>query len=147
MKTRITTLLAAFMLISIVTFAQDGFVPSEKLQKELSNEFAQATHIKWEKVADYSKASFIQDGQYFAAYFNASNQLESISRTISINTLPLILQKDLKSKVSGSSWIADCFEFSTENGTDYFVVVENEDQKTIYLADEFSWSVYKKTDK
>ena len=147
MKTRITTLLAAFMLVSIVTFAQDGFMPSEKLQKELSNQFAQAADVKWEKVADYTKASFIQDGQYFAAYFNASNRLESISRTIGTNMLPLILQKELKSKVSGSSWIADCFELSVENGTEYYVVIENEDQKTIYQADEFSWSVYKKIDK
>ena len=103
--------------------------------------------VKWEKVADYTKASFIQDGQYFAAYFNASNRLESISRTIGTNMLPLILQKELKSKVSGSSWIADCFELSVENGTEYYVVIENEDQKTIHQADEFSWSVYKKIDK
>ena len=147
MKKRITTLFAALMLLSIVTFAQDGFVPSEKLQKELSNQFAQAADVKWEKVADYTKASFIQDGQYFAAYFNAFNRLESISRTIGTNMLPLILQKELKSKVSGSSWIADCFELSVENGTEYYVVIENEDQKTIYQADEFSWSVYKKIDK
>ena len=116
MKTRITTLLAALMLVSIVTFAQDGFVPSEKLQKELSNQFAQATDVKWVKGADYTKASFIQDGEYFVAYFNASNRLESISRTIGTNMLPMILQKDLKSKVSGSSWIADCFELFGENG-------------------------------
>jgi len=115
------------MLISIVSFANDGFIPSEKLQKEFSDEFGNATDVKWEKVADYYKASFIQDGQYFAAYF--------------------ILQKDLKGKVSEASWIADCFELSVENGTEYYVVVESEDQKTIYQANEFSWSVYKKTDK
>ena len=142
-----TTLLAALVLLSIVTFAQDGFMPSEKLQKELSNQFAQAADVKWEKVADYTKASFIQDGQYFGAYFNASNRLEYVTRSIGTNMLPLILQKDLKSKVSGSSWIADCFEITVENGTEYFVVVESDDQKTIYQADGFSWSVYKKSDK
>ena len=147
MKTRITTLLGALMMLSIVAFAQDGFVPSEKLQKELSNQFAQATDVKWEKVADFNKASFMQDGQYFAAYFNTSNRLEYISRSIGTNMLPLILQKDLKSKVSQSSWIADCFEITVENGTEYFVVVESEDQKTFYQADGSSWSVYKKIDK
>ena len=89
----------------------------------------------------------MQDGQYFAAYFNTSNRLEYISRSIGTNMLPLILQKDLKSKVSQSSWIADCFEITVENGTEYFVVVESEDQKTFYQADGSSWSVYKKTDK
>ena len=35
MKTRITTLFAALMLISIATFASDSTKPSEQLQKEL----------------------------------------------------------------------------------------------------------------
>jgi len=147
MKTRITTLLAALMLISIVTFANDGIKPSELLQKEFSHEFAQATDVKWEKVADYYKASFIEDGQSLVVYFDAFNKIESISRSIGTNMLPLILQKDLKNKISESSWVADCFELSGKNGTQYYVVLENADQKTIYQADGFSWSVYKKTDK
>ena len=147
MKTRITTLLTALMLISIVTFANDDIKPSEQLKKKFSNEFAGASDVKWEKVGDYYKASFVQDNQYFFAYFNASNRLEYISRNINTSMLPLILQKDLKNKVSESLWIADCFEISVENSTEYFVVIESDDQKTIYQADEFSWSVYKKTDK
>jgi hypothetical protein len=147
MKTRITTLFAALMLISIVTFANDGTKPSEELQKQFSREFAQATDVKWEKVADYYKASFIDGGQYYSVYFDASNKLESISRSISTNMLPLILQKDLKNRVSESSWVADCFELSRESGTEYYAVVENADQKIIYQADEFGWSVYKRTDK
>ena len=146
MKKTITTFFAALMLISTVTFAQ-GILPSEKLQKEFSLEFAQATDVKWEKVADYYKASFIEDGQYFTVYFNASNKLESISRNIGTNMLPLSLQKDLKNKVSESSWIADCFELSLENGTEYYVVVESENEKTIYQAGDYNWSVYKTTSK
>ena len=61
--------------------------------------------------------------------------------------LPLILQKDLKDKLSESLWITDCFELLKENGTEYFVVLENADQKTIYQADEFGWNVYKRTEK
>ena len=146
MKKTITTLFAALMLMSTVTFAQ-GIIPSENLQKEFSLEFAQATDVKWEKVADYYKASFIEDGQYFTVYFNASNKLESISRNIGTNMLPLSLQKDLKNKVSESSWIADCFELSLENGTEYYVVVESENEKTIYQAGDYNWSVYKTTSK
>jgi hypothetical protein len=147
MKTRITTLLTALMLLSIVTFANDEIKPSEQLKKEFSNEFAQASDVKWEKVGDYYKASFVQDDQYFVAYFNTSNRLEYISRSITTNMLPLILQKDLKNRVSESSWVTDCFEITVENGTEYFVVIESDDQKTIYQADEFNWNVYKKTNK
>jgi hypothetical protein len=147
MKTRITTLFAALMLISIITFANDSTKPSEKLQKAFSREFAEASDVKWEKVADYYKASFIEDGQYFVAYFDAFNQLESISRSITTSMLPLTLQKDIKNKISESSWVADCVELSGKNGTQYYAVLENADEKIIYQADEFGWSVYKRTDK
>ena len=147
MKTRITTLLAALMLISIVTFANEGIKPSEQLQKEFSQEFAQATDVKWEKVADYYKASFIEDGQYFVAYFDAFNQIESISRNISTIMLPLILQKSLKDKASETTWIKGCIELFGEKGTEYYVVIENADQKTIYQANGNSWDVFKRTDK
>lgn len=147
MKKRITTLLTALMLISIVTFASDGIKPSEQLQKEFNHEFAQATDVKWEIVADYYKASFIEDGQSFVVYFDAFNQVESISRSIGTHTLPLILQKDLKNKMAESSWVVDCFELFGKNGTEYYVVLENADQQTVYQADGFGWSVYKRTDK
>ena len=135
------------MLISIVTFANDEIKPSEQLKKEFSNEFAGVTEVKWEMVGDYYKASFVQDGQYLSVYFNTSNRLEYVSRSISTNMLPLVLQKDLKNSVSESWLFADCFEITVENGTEYFVVVESDDQKTIYQADEVSWNVYKRTDK
>src|SRR5688500_16498852 len=147
MKTRITTLLAAVMLISIVTFANDGIKPSEQLQKEFNHEFAQATEVKWEKVADYYKASFVDDGKYFVAYFDAFYQLESISRNITTNMLPLILQKELKSEISASSWIADCIELSGKKGTEYYIVLESAEEETICQADAFLWTVVKRTRK
>ena len=61
--------------------------------------------------------------------------------------LPLILQKTLKDKASETTWITDCIELFGENGTDYYVAIENADQKTIYQATGNSWDVYKRTDK
>jgi len=147
MKTRITTLLAAVMLISIVTFANDGIKPSEQLQKEFNHEFAQATDVKWEKVADYYKASFIENGKYFVAYFDAFNEVQSISRNISTDMLPLVLQKGLKEKTSEKTWITACIELLGENGTEYYIMVENADENTIYQANGNSWEEYKRTDK
>jgi hypothetical protein len=147
MKTRITTLFAALMLISMVSFANDSTKPSEQLQKEFNREFTDATDVKWEKVADFYRASFIEDGQYFVAYYDAFNNLEFLSRIINTNMLPLILQKDLKSKLSDSTWVSDCFELLRENGTEYFTVIESADEKTIYQANDYGWSVYKRTEK
>jgi len=102
---------------------------------------------KWEKIADYYKASFVQNGQYLIVYFDVFNNNETISRNINTDMLPMILKKDIKDKVSESSWITDCFEILGENGTEYYVVVEDADQKTIYQAGGNSWDVYKRTEK
>jgi hypothetical protein len=147
MKKKLTGLFVALLLLSTVTFATDGITPSEQLQKEFNRSFSQSTEVKWEKVADYYKASFLQNGQYLIVYFDAFNNIESVSRNISINMLPLVLQKSLEDKASETTWITDCFELSVENGTEYFVVMENADQKTIYQAGDNSWEVYKTTDK
>src|SRR5215218_10686652 len=98
MKTRITALLIALMLFSGVTFSADGIQPSAELQKEFNRSFAHSTEVKWEKVADYYKVSFLLEGQYLIAYFDAFNTIESISRNISTNMLPLIFQKDVRNK-------------------------------------------------
>jgi hypothetical protein len=147
MKKKLIVLFTALMLFSGVTFATDDVQPSEALQKEFNKEFAGSTEVKWEKVADYYKASFLQNDQYLIVYFDEFNNIESISRELSTKMLPLILQKDLKDKLAESLWITDCFELFGDNGTEYYVVLENADQKTFYQAVDNSWEIYKRTDK
>ena len=146
MRTKIIGLFTAIILFSNISFA-NGIEPSEALQKEFNKAFAQSTDVEWEKVADYYKASFLMDGKFLTVYFDAFNNIESISRNITTSMLPLILQSNMKEKLSETSWIADCFELLNENGTEYFIVVENADQKVFYQANETSWDLYKTIDK
>lgn len=146
MRTKIIGLFTAIILFSNISFA-NGIEPSEALQKEFNKEFAQSTDVEWEKVADFYKANFLMDGKFLTVYFDAFNNIESISRNISTSALPLILQSNMKDKLSETSWIADCFEIFSENGTEYFIVVENADQKVFYQATETDWDLYKRVDK
>jgi hypothetical protein len=144
---KITALFATLLILSTATFAADGITPSEKLQKEFNRSFGESTEVKWEKVSDYYKASFLQNGQYLIAYFDAFNNVVSISRNITINTLPLMLKKSLDDVTSETKWITDCIELLGENGTEYYLVIEDADQETIYQSNGNSWDVYKRTDK
>ena len=146
MKKKITGLFVALLLLSTLTFATD-ITPSQELQKKFNGTFGQATEVKWEKVADYYKASFVQDGQYLFVYFDAFNNIESLSRNISVNMLPLVLQKSLKDELSETTWITDCIELFGENGTEYYIVLEDANEKTIYQANSKTWDVYERTDK
>lgn len=147
MKTKIISLFTALLVVSNLIFANDGTKPSQELQKEFNRMFAQSTEVEWNKVADYYKANFLLEGKYLTVYFDANNNVESISRNISTDMLPLILQTKLKDKVSETSWIADCIEMFGENGTEYYVVIENSNQKIFYQSNQSGWDVYKKTDK
>lgn len=142
MKSKIIGLFTAIILFSNISFAT-GVEPTEELQKEFDKSFAQSTEVAWDKVADYYKASFLMDGKYLTVYFDAFNNIQSISRNISTTALPFILQKDIKENVSETSWIADCFEISHENGTEYFIVVESADEKIFYQSNGTGWDVYK----
>ncbi len=146
MKTKIVALFTAVILISNLSFA-NGIEPSEALQKEFNKSFSQSTDVEWEKVADYYKASFLLDGKFLTVYFDAFNNIESMSRNISTGMLPLILQATMKEELSDTSWIADCFEVFGENGTEYYIVVENADQKIFYQSNQNDWQLYKKVNK
>jgi hypothetical protein len=54
------------------------------------------------------------------------------------------LQTELK-KDHANEWITELFEMSHDNGTDYYITLENADNKTILKSSNNStWSVYKK---
>ena len=147
MKTKIIGLFTALMLLSSLTFATDGTKPSEQLLKEFNRSFSQSAEVEWTQVGDYYKVTFLMEGKYLTAYFDALNNVESISRNISTNMLPIILQTNLKEKLSESVWISDCFELFGQNGTEYYVVIENADEKIFYQSNQAQWDVFKRVEK
>jgi hypothetical protein len=147
MKKKLIGLFATILLFTSAISANEGTQPSEQLQKEFSRAFAQSKEATWEKVADFYKVSFFLGDQYLTAIFNPSNRIESVSRNISIPTLPLALQKGIQDKLSGLAWVTECIEVSGKNGTEYYATVENADQKMAYHSNGRVWSVFKITEK
>ena len=145
MKKKLTALFVATILLLSTTFAKTANEPSKQLKNEFTRIFAQATEVKWEEVADnLYKVSFLEGTQYLTAFFNAAGKMEAISRNISTNTLPLILEKGIQDKLS-ASWVTECFEIFGKNGTEYYLTIENANETTLYHANSSDWDVYKKT--
>jgi hypothetical protein len=70
-----------------------------------------------------------------------------LTRYISPADLPLALQSDLK-KSYDSYWISDLFEVSNDEGTTYYITLEDADTKKVLKAtDGRSWHDYKKVKK
>ncbi|HJW17277.1 MAG TPA: hypothetical protein VJ499_09150 [Flavisolibacter sp.] len=142
MKRFLITLTVLFSLISMSSFASDSKVDSRVL-KSFETSFKNATEVDWTVTTNFYKAKFSLNGQYVAAYFDASGNMMAITRNISSTQLPISLQTNLKNSYEGF-WISDLFEVANEEGTTYYVTVENADTKLVLKSSGSDWATYQK---
>jgi len=118
-----------------------------KVLNAFSNDFNSVKSVEWTEGNDYYKAAFTFNGKHVFAFYNLEGELLGISRYLSSPDLPLKLQSDLK-KYYSDYWITDLFEVANNDGTSYYITLENADTKIVLkTSDENTWKKYKKTSK
>src|SRR5687767_12731191 len=138
------TLLATVMTTS--SFAADPKVTPSVL-RSFSKTFTTATQVDWSVTNNMYKAQFNLNGQVVTAFYHSDGTMIAVTRNMTSVQLPVTLQVDLK-KDYQDFWIADLFEVSDENGTDYYVTLESADEKVILKSvSNTSWSKFKKLSK
>ena len=144
MKKMILTL--AIAISSIAAFAGEDNV-SQKVLDAFNREFATANQVEWATGNDYYRASFVYNNQHVFAYYNTEGELLGLTRYISSMDLPLNLQTGLKKNYS-EYWISDLFEVAKNEGTAYYITLENADSRIILKsAGGEVWDLYKKVKK
>lgn len=143
MKKMILTLAIAVSTLS--AFAGEVKV-SEKVLISFNAEFTTATDIEWTVAANYYMASFVYNEQHVFAYYGTEGELLGMTRYILQTDLPLSLQKEIK-KNYVNYWISDLFEVSKNEGTSYFITLENADIKLVLKSSGGNWSSFKKIKK
>ena len=147
MKRFFVTLTLALSLFSMSSFAADDFTISDAAVKSFKSSFKTATEVSWSVSGTLYKASFLLNGQYVAAFFDGEGQMMAITRNISSTQLPIALQASIK-KNYDKYWITDLFEVANEDGTSYYITLENGDSKiTLKSTPKTDWSHYKKVSK
>jgi hypothetical protein len=142
MKRLVLTLTLALSLVSLSSFAGD--VVSPKALAAFQSSFKAATEVNWSVNENYYKANFALNGQYVSAYYDMEGKMIAITRNISSLQLPIALQADLK-KNYDNFWITDLLETATDDGTSYYVTLENADTKIVLKSNSNSeWNNYKK---
>lgn len=142
MKRILVILTVLLSFVSMSSFANDEKVNSKVLES-FKTSFVNATEVDWTVGDNYYKASFVMNSQYVAAYYNEAGELMALTRNISSTQLPISLQADLKKKYD-SFWISDLFEVANEQGTTYYVTLENADTKLVLKSSNSDWSTYQK---
>src|SRR5258706_11150488 len=144
MKKIIVTLAVA--LSTMCSFAGEVKVSSRVLDAFNSN-FASAKEVSWTATNSYYKASFVFNDQYVFAFYGTDGELMGLTRYISSVDLPITLQAGLKKDYS-NYWITDLFEVSNNEGTRYYITLENADSKVVLKSTGGeNWKTYQKKTK
>jgi len=143
MKRLLVTLTIALSFISLSSFANNGEDVSPKAIKSFNSAFKNATEVYWTISPDFYKASFLLNGQYIAAFYDEQGKMIALTRNISSLQLPIALQADLK-KNYDNYWIVDVMEMATEDGTSYYVTLEDADTQLILKSSDAGWGHFKK---
>ena len=134
-------IMLAITISSLATFAREENV-NKNVLNAFSQEFPGAKDVKWTANDTYYQASFVFNGQYADAFYELNGKLMAMTRNISSLDLPMTLQTSLK-KYSGS-WISDLFEISNNDGTRYYITMENADSKIILKSNcAGNWNAFK----
>ncbi len=143
MKKIIVSLAIAVSTLS--AFASDANV-NQKVLDAFKTEFASAKEVEWSVGANYFKATFNYNGKYVFAFYSENGELLGLTRYLSPADLPLALQANLKKNYEGY-WVSDLFEASKNDGTNYYITLENADSKIVLKSSGNSWSVHNKIKK
>jgi hypothetical protein len=143
MKKMILTLAIALSTLSV--FASDENV-NQKVLNAFNTEFATAKEVEWTVTSNYYKATFNYNGKYVFAYYNENGELLGLTRYLSPFDLPLALQTNLKKNYAGY-WVSDLFEAAKNDGTNYYITLENAETKIVLKSYGNSWSIHNKIKK
>ncbi|MDQ3844326.1 MAG: hypothetical protein M3342_09975 [Bacteroidota bacterium] len=137
--------IALTMLATIFTktsFANEDKVTPAVLQS-FHNTF-HTTNVEWTVSKNLYKAQFSMNGSVVTAFYDSEGTLIATTRNITLMQIPVTLQTALKRDYK-NMWVTDLLEVANEDGTEYYITVENADSKIILKAmGNFKWGVYQK---
>lgn len=143
MKRLVITLTIVLSLISMSSFADEGKI-NDNVIRSFNSSFKNASEVNWSTTSNLYKANFTMNGQYLSAFFDTDGKMVALTRNISSLQLPISLQTSLKNKYE-NYWISDLFEIADEEGTSYYVTLENSDTKIVLKSSYHSdWTFYQK---
>ena len=147
MKKIITAIVALVILTASTTFAHDTNKKNsveEFVEQSFRKQFAGAENVHFTKVNELYKAQFILNGQIMFAYLNEDGVLLGAYRNIVTAQLPITLMAQLKEQYA-DFWVTELFELAKDNQTNYFITIENGDQKLILKSEQSSnWLIKSK---
>jgi hypothetical protein len=141
-------LMIGLIAITLGSTAFAGEIGIDKrVQKAFEREFAGALNVKWSTFENYIKVDFSLNDVPLIACYNPQGEKLAVIRNIQFSLLPLVLQFN-KEKHYKDYWISQLFEMANEEGTHYFLTLENADETIRLVSHETNdWELIRKEEK
>ena len=108
-------------------------------------EFKKAKNVSWAESPKYVQARFSLDNKIMYAYYNPDGSFVGVIRHILTTDLPAGLQKQIK-KEFGSYWVSELFQLTNDEGTTYYIQLENGNESVVLNTDDtYGWKVFSRT--
>ena len=147
MRKSILTIAFTMMFGMLTAFAGNNEGVSKKVENSFHKEYGEVKNASWEISKNYYKVTFTNVDHVIHVYYNEEGAKLATIRNIKTSQLPLKLQEGIR-KYYQNSWVTDLFEFSSDNGSGYFITFENAEQKMVLKSvDSGSWELYSKEEK
>src|SRR5580658_5839092 len=121
------TLLVATCLLTLSAgvFAEQHFTISDKLLQAFRKTFPDAMQVKWVESPDSYMVTFKQNDILTKVNYDKDGNFVSSIRYYSEKNLPITVIYRLEKEYAGKS-VFGVTEVSTENGTEYFIKLQDE---------------------
>ncbi len=142
MKKRILTLSVAIITTISSAFANNTDNIGKNVTLAFSKDFSNAREVKWEKVQNLVKVTFMMNNQTMFAYYSAGGELLGLARNISPDSLPINQLTSLRKHYS-DYWVSDLFELNADGESTYYITLENADSKMMLKSvNAGNWEQY-----
>jgi hypothetical protein len=118
-----------------------------KVIKAFNSDFVSAAEVNWTAGEGFYKASFTLNSKYVFAYYSADGNFLGLTRYMATSELPMMLQTSIK-KNYAEYWVSDLFEVARNDGSAYYLTVEDAENVLILKSTSGNdWTVFKKNKK
>jgi hypothetical protein len=130
-----------------VAFAGTGGKVDERIKRAFEKEYVGAADVKWYVYDEYIKVDFSFSGMQLVGFYSKDGRTLGIARNIYFSSLPIRLQIEQRKNYKGY-WVTEIYELANEDGTKYFITLENADRMIkLGSTGNENWDIVKKQEK
>lgn len=128
-KILFTAIMAAAVTLS--SFAADVTKVNRIILNKFATEYAGAENVSWKVTNEFTKVSFVFEGEALEVFYNADGEQIATSKKVDFKSIPFSAQKTIRNKYASYAVLETVLLEKAGIGTHFYVSVENNGKKKV----------------